>query len=225
MEGFARGFVGGGAELVSGTWDLVCEVWLQAGLGLVGLPAGLGLVDSAGESLSAQAEQLAEERLATTWEATTEVGALVGGLVMQWKERNEEIQIAILTGDSLKLAELNTEYAALFEMGGELFDQMHQSFAEEDSATQGEMFGRVIFELGAIVVPVAKAGQLSKLGKVAILQSVIGRIKAAAWFAKLDEGRKALLLGSLSRVQLFVARLMKTKMCFVAGTLVHTQCR
>ncbi len=138
--------------------------------------------------------------------------------------RSLELEVAYITGDTEKLAGIGMEYAALLEMGSEVVNEMFRAYgAINNSKEQGEIFGRVMFECAAIILPIAKAGKLEVLGKARIMRSIISAIQASKWYQRLKGlGQTNELDAALGRCVAFADKLGTTRMCFVAGTLVHT---
>jgi hypothetical protein len=215
VGGFIAGFSGGAAELVTGTGSVIYTAVETGGLFVLSLlPDGWG-----GET----ATDLAQARVDTAYEIGTEVVTAVSGIVKEIGERKDELIEAIILGDREKLSNIGEEYAIIFEMGFDVVSESTAVFVDDMSSyDQGKLFGRVVFEIASFVLPAAKAGNLAKLQKAAVLESAIAKIKAAEWFTKLPGAKQGKLIQAFEKVGSFIAKLKTTKMCFVAGTLVAT---
>ncbi|MBA3707214.1 MAG: hypothetical protein H0W83_00165, partial [Planctomycetes bacterium] len=221
LEGFGKGFCDAGVNLVTSTGQLIAECAVTIDLNLLSVlrvfPGPIG-------EFGAQAGQLAGDRMLETYRVTSETARVVTAVIKALNARQLEFEIAYITGDSEKLKNIGMEYSALFEMGSEVMNEMFRAYgAINNSREQGEIFGRVMFECAAIVLPIAKAGKLEVLGKARIMRSIISAIQAAKWYQRLKAlGKTIELDAALARCVAFIEKLTTTKMCFVAGTPVHT---
>jgi len=85
-----------------------------------------------------------------------------------------------------------------------------QDLSDGTEGQKGYVIGRIVFEVGSMVFPAAKAGLLAKLGKVEVFNHLM------------TKGR---LIGTKARQAMTALRtpLQVTRMCFVAGTLVKAK--
>ena len=94
----------------------------------------------------------------------------------------------------------------------ETLPQLWKDLGSATPAEQGYYTGRVLFEVLTIVIPEAKAGNLAKLTKAETLTKFMSK----DFFRKLPAATARVITEE-------VPKLLKTKMCFLAGTPVLTK--
>ena len=214
LAGFVVGFTGGGADLISSTGKLIGNAFIHVG-------ASLWWYFPNTET-GKFARGIVQENVETVYKATTAVTDSLSKIVQAYFSRRAEIEVALITGDRAKLVEIVGEYADLLEFGSEIMADILDVYADQPPYEQGKMFGGAIFEIASFIIPAAKAGSLANIAKATAMASIIEKIRAAAWFAKMPEAGKAKVIGALDKLSAFVAKLATTKMCFVAGTPIQT---
>jgi hypothetical protein len=95
-------------------------------------------------------------------------------------------------------------------MAAEAIEGTMQDLSDGTEGQKGYVIGRIVFEVGSLVFPAAKANLLAKLGKVEVFNHLM------------TKGR---LIGAKARQAMTALRtpLQVTRMCFVAGTLVKAK--
>ncbi|MFN7835350.1 MAG: hypothetical protein ACK5NY_06140 [Burkholderiaceae bacterium] len=197
LLGFKDGFSDGGQALVVGTWDILYEINVTAGL----------LVLSWG---SDTATELATQKVTTGYTVVTETGTAIAGLVQGLHEAEVDVVRAILTRDEAKLKQLKGQAGVVLEAGIDLMVELKDEYADLSAYDQGWIFGRSIFEVAAVVAPFSKPGQVAQIGKMSKVQMVSGianSVKNSKWFTALNGARKAAVERVLLRLAAFSARL------------------
>ena len=214
LAGFVVGFTGGGADLISTTGQLIGNAFIHVGASL--------WYYFPNTDTGKFARQIVQKNVETVYKATSAVADSLSKIVQAYFSRRAEIEVALITGDRAKLVEIVGEYADLLEFGSEIMADILDVYAGQPPYEQGKMFGGAIFEIASFIIPAAKAGSLANIAKATAMASIIEKIRAAAWFAKMPEAGKAKVIGALDKLSAFVAKLATTKMCFVAGTPIQT---
>jgi hypothetical protein len=198
--GFVKGFGGGAWSMVEGVFILGKFV-LKEGLRLS--PIGYPVVMFFGDRYQSEA--------AFARSAFDIVRTLA--LVSQAIQTNQqELLIALLSGDMEEVAALSGPYLIGLQFSLEILEALAGEYAASPPHEQGEILGRAIFEIVALAVAFAKAGQLGKISKLRF----IDELKAVPFF----QGPRVSKV--FTRIGGFLEGLRTTQMCFVAGTKVHT---
>jgi hypothetical protein len=141
---------------------------------------------------------------------TKDLAVKLGNL--SWNAANADLDmaLALLSGDLDEAAAISEPYRMVYEYGSELIQAAWQEVLNSPPEKQGELLGRVVFELASLAAIYAKAGQVGKLG-------FLNRVRELPFFRQNPEAMRA-----LQRIGPLMEELATTKMCFVAGTKVHT---
>ena len=140
--------------------------------------------------------------------------------VRQHQQEHAEFVVAWLQGDigkayakAAKISETN-ELAMMIaaELVGILLDEIDAA----DDFEKGVFCGRIIFEILALIIPYTKAGALTHVKKIEMLDNLQANIP------KLGKKGKGISAAVFARMASYIQKLRATKMCFVAGTLVAT---
>lgn len=144
----------------------------------------------------------------------------IAAVILPLLEHEAGLIEAALAGDLGASLELGQQYAAMLEFGAELFQLIGDEIDGMTSYEVGHVTGRAAFEL-VLAITTAGAGQaVNAVSKSAVLASALPKIRLIdrvasnpALLAKLD---------NFGGPDGFMTKLATTRMCFVAGTLVHT---
>ncbi len=227
LLGFIRGFAGGGGALITGAGEMIADTALTTDLHLLSvfqyIPSFFARRADWLNSLKqfgTEAGHLGGDRTLETVKAASEVAKVLGGMTSALYQRQgavyEAMVTAIVTGNRADLGAVLSENAALMEMAFDVVDELAGVYATMDSYPRGQITGRAIFEMWALLAPFSKGFQAGTVGKTAILTNIIGKLKAAEWLK--NGPNSAAALAALDRVLIFSQRLATTKCCFVAGT-------
>jgi hypothetical protein len=231
LLGFLRGFAGGGGSFIAATGEAIADAAMTVDGHLLSVFQWIPeCIASRAEMLrdlkefGAQAGRFAGDRSLETIEAASAVAKALGGIALTLSQRQGEaydaLMIALVSGDRSNLDAVLAENLVLMEMGFEVLDELAGAYASLGGYERGEAMGRAIFEMWALLAPFSKAFQAQTLAKATALANVIAKLKQAAWLR--DGPRAAEALAALDRVAVFVDKLASTRMCFVAGTSIHT---
>lgn len=110
-------------------------------------------------------------------------------------------------------SELREKNALVAEVCLYAIETIMKEWDEADSFLKGRMMGLFVYEVAMFVIPQA---EIAKASKVAKLESVMRNVTKRAGSPKGWSNVERLVTG-------MIQRLKKTKMCFVAGTLVMAQ--
>lgn len=200
-KGFVKGFYGGFVSMGEGLITLLTFA-IKESLRLN--PVGFVFVMRDGR-----------DRYKPEREKLLEIGGFlrrVGKLYLDFlalEAERGEILIRWLTGQTDAQA-ISEPYVLLFELCAELIEAVLEQFLDAPPEKQGFVCGRITFEAVTVLIAELKVGQIAKLEFLTKLSEVqyFRAGEGARAFAKLAD----LLLG-----------LRETRMCFVAGTEVHTE--
>ncbi|QYK48958.1 MAG: Hint domain-containing protein [Phycisphaeraceae bacterium] len=121
---------------------------------------------------------------------------------------------AVLTGDHDTLNQLGEEYAVYLEIAYEIIDELKGELATMNDYEAGRLVGRVAAEVALAVGP----GLAGVAVKSVTMVSAASKIKQGALAAKYGDR----IIDAMERVPVRAAAIATSGMCFVAGTLVHT---
>ncbi len=128
-----------------------------------------------------------------------------------------------ITGDYEGIKESGVILAETFEKGAEFFLKLWRTIdpLNLSDRKQGEIFGRVIFEVLGILIPAAKAKELSKLSKAEFLDTLAAKLDDVDDIAGFPSSKFDDAIDELEDHREFIDNAGKEQ-CFIAGTLVHT---
>jgi hypothetical protein len=228
LDGFESGLVEGGAELVTGTVDVVkgAGFYVNNGLMLLGCQIRLGFNTLTNDQTEADAFRMKIKYTQGLKDEVHDDVIIVAKAAQAFAQKVSETRHAInlaiigrIIGDT-ELAEaadtkVSADFHSVATAMSEIFYIIQDQLSGEPPYEQGRLFGRLTFEPATIVIPMTKSGQIGKIG--ALLKqrglAVAGEMsKGGLLFKKITQ-----------RAALFLTRFARTKMCFVAGTLVHAR--
>ncbi len=198
VAGYVKGFVMGGFGMVEGTLRLAVAASVE---GARLSPLGLYWVMTFGDRYGSEIEFARK---------TKDLALKLASLSWAMQGDEAELMVALLSGNSDEAALISEPYRMAFEYGGELIEAAWLEALNSPPEKQGEFLGRVVFELATLAVIYAKAGQAGKLG-------FLNRVRELPFFRQNAQAMRA-----LERLTGLMEGLATTKMCFVAGTRVHT---
>lgn len=222
FRGTLAGMSDGVGGLVSATGQLIGEIWLQAGLGLLSLAPG---------ELGNQAEDIAVARLEAAVEVASALVELANSIMQEYQVRRDEIIAAALSGDMDQMRGIAEEYKAIFELGYELLLVARDAYSDLHPFEQGRIFGGVLFEVASMAAGYAKMGKIATVSKWLAMQKANGFIRhkltqggvnASRWARALSGTAKQRLARVLEIAGVWLGRFRTTQMCFIAGTPVAT---
>ncbi len=149
-----------------------------------------------------------QKRLKIAWNAAQ----VIGGVIYKINKDEANFFNAALTGDIQELNALGEEYKKVGEYCAELLQEAAVTLAGMDDYQIGRLEGRLVGEILAFVVTEG-AGELTALGKVAWLEKLLPRLEQVPALTP--------ILSGINKVKEYTNGLKSTKMCFVAGTIVH----
>ena len=130
------------------------------------------------------------------------------------KQNSQQVITDIMLGNNSVINSLGEQYIKAFQAEAELFQQIGKWFENLDDYTFGKILGRITGE-ALVLVLTEGAGQIAELSKAALLQKLLPRLLKVEELAPRT-------VELTQYVEKSVEGLKTTKMCFVAGTLVHT---
>lgn len=198
---FTRGFGAGGWSMVEGTWGLLqfgvdMSVWYS--------PQMITWRLSIGDTFET------EKRFIST---TAKTVKQVGEMVQQIQQDQDDIMVALLSGNWQEAADISLPYRLGMEYTGELLVALAQETWNLPLKEQCFYTGRATFEIAGLAVAWAKAGKLSQFGKLEFLNE----LRAVPFFAT---GRGA---GAFTRIEQLLTRLVGATACFPPGTQIETR--
>jgi hypothetical protein len=137
------------------------------------------------------------------------IATFVGSIIVQGNVDRAQLAIDLLTLDFDGLAELGGRYEENISTMGDLLELAVEEVKDLDPGEQGVILGALIFEIAAAFIP---GGQLKQVTKLKAAEAL-----AAGRVAKSGPGARV-----FARMVQHLDGLAKTKMCFIAGTLVLT---
>ncbi len=198
LGGYAKGLGLGVVSLVEGVFQLAT---LAAKEGVRLHPLAVPFVMTFGDRY---ASELAVAR------STKDLAVKLGNLTLAMQQDQTDLSVALLSGDLDEIAVISEPYRMAYEYGTELIQAAAQEVLASPPEKQGELLGRVVFELASLAAVYAKAGQVGKLG-------FLNRVRELPFFRQNPEAMRA-----LQRIAGLMEEMATTKMCFAAGTKVHT---
>jgi hypothetical protein len=137
---------------------------------------------------------------------------VVGPIVRKVIENDVATVEAVLSGNEAQLNAVGEDWRIMLEYLGEFFAELSLEMVNMSDFEKGELVGKVGFEVLTTVfsgggAQAAKASKLATLQKMERLPFFTGNTPAGRAF---------------TRFAAFIRRLETTRMCFVAGTEVHT---
>ena len=198
--GFAKGFGGGAWAMVEGL-ALIAKFLLKEGLRLS--PVGFPVVMLFGDRYESE---IAFAR------GAADITFTLAKVSLAIQQNQQELMFALLTGDMQEVAVLSTPYVIGLQFTVEILQALWEEFALSPPHEQGEIVGRAVFEIVALALIFGKAGQLRNLTKVGF----IDKLKTVKFF----QGPRVSQV--FTRISTFLEELRITKMCFLAGTPIHT---
>jgi Pretoxin HINT domain len=124
---------------------------------------------------------------------------------------------ALITGDNATLNRLGAQYQKAGEVVAELLGQLSDYLDNLDDYTRGRVVGRIVGE-AVVLILTEGAGEIAQLSKATLLEELLPRLRNIEWLQPYI-GR---VIAEGSDIEKLAEGLKTTKMCFVAGTLVHT---
>lgn len=207
VQGLGTGLLDTGIDLWDGVTSLARGAWHVA-RNYNPFTVGYRLV--VGQDIVTVEDQ---QRLYAVWDTAEALWGVADHIMKD----DHDFVLAILTGDNEELNRLGEKYSLAFEYAVEILQAINevvvQGFVNLDDFTLGRIVGRV---LGETVLAIATAGIGTAL-KSATMPGVIAKLKNVSYI-----GRFAPLVTKLDEVAEFMKALSTTKMCFAAGTKVHT---
>ena len=216
-KGFAYGLGYGGADMVTSTGEVIGGAAKFMGRGLLGIGVACRWVTNwaTGQDTSEDEELLIElgEPNAVVVDQGLAVGKFLGTLLIENAQMQQQVTFALLTGDvkaAMSALHGSEAHRKIFSLAAEAIEGTMQDLSDGTEGQKGDVIGRIVFEVGSLVFPAAKAGLLAKLGKVEVFNHLM------------TKGR---LIGARARQAMTALRtpLQVTRMCFVAGTLVKAK--
>jgi hypothetical protein len=197
LWGYTKGFFLGGWSLVEGTFSLGS---FAIGEGARLSPWGFVIVMTVGDEYESEAR----------WARSARDAALTMAAIAQAIQQDQdELILALLAGDEESVGLISAPYRMGLEFSVELLKALGEEYEVSPPEEQGEIFGRAMFEVFSFAVVYAKLGQVTKLG-------FLNGLKAKPFF------QQPRVAQAFSKITGFLDDLAVTRMCFVAGTQVHT---
>jgi hypothetical protein len=136
---------------------------------------------------------------------------VTGAAEVFWKIVNDqnEAVLAVLTGDDATVRQMGEEYAGYFMLIGLILADTQTEWDGQTVFQKGQISGKIAFEVISIFAGAGSAKLASNIGKLKKIQSRFAKTEGFL-------GKVAQICGK------WIAKMQTTKMCFVAGTLVHT---
>jgi hypothetical protein len=200
LKGYVKGFLLGGWSVVEGLYHLG-KISVKEAVRLH--PVAVPIVMVFGDRYES------ELRLAR---AAKDLAVTTANVALGIQQDQNDLMIALLVGDLEAMARISEPYRLGLEFTAELLKALGEEYASSPPEKQGEIFGRAVFEVFSLAVVYAKAGQLGKISKLELLT----KLKTVPFF------QDAKVAKAFTRITGFLEDLAVTKMCFVAGTKVHT---
>ncbi|MDB5290087.1 MAG: repeat protein, partial [Phycisphaerales bacterium] len=210
---FAKGFGQGLIDTGSGLWDGAKSLAKMAWYGFINTqPAYI--------QYRLSTDHYASERqtVKMVWTTVSQLANVAWQVVQKNNADQADLVRALITGDNATLNRLGAEYQKAGEVVAELLDQLSDYLANIDDYTRGRIIGRVVGE-AVVLVLTEGAGQIAELSKATLLQKLLPRLRNIEWLQPYI-GR---VIAEGSDIEKLAEGLKATKMCFVAGTPVHTE--
>jgi len=128
-----------------------------------------------------------------------------------WKisQDQADVLLAVYAGDEETMKRVGAEYEGYFIVAALIMEELDQQWETTSEFQKGNFTGRILFEIGSLFTG---AGALKGLNYVQKLEKLQDRFRGVNGF-----------LGKVFRICAdWIVKLKTTKMCFIAGTLVHT---
>ena len=214
--GLVHGLYDGGASMVEGIYGLLKFI-VEANMKW-GVPA-LVIRWKNGDDFHAE-----KQFFATSWESSKQLGNLYLMLANEDQALRAAMFTKLLTGEDEEinalLAQLGDKYGDAITAATEVLEALADHIANLTPREQGYYMGRASFEILALffaweIKAPALLGEAGVLSKANFLKA-LSEVK----FFKIGKGKVA--FEKLLTEADYLTRLANTKMCFVAGTLIHT---
>jgi hypothetical protein len=201
LKGYVKGLLLGGYSIIEGVFQLGA-LSLQEFLRIQ--PLGVAYVMTFGDHYESELKFARDAK---------DLAIKLGEIALQVNQDQQAIIEALLVGDQQVAAAISEPYAVALEFSVELLKELGNEYAASPPEQQGEIFGRAMFEIFTLALAYAKAGQLGKLAKLEFLT----QLKNVAFF------RQPKPAAAFQRLEGLLVGLQTTRMCFIAGTKVHTK--
>ncbi len=219
LSGFCHGLLGGGWSLVADTVTLAYGiVKVSCDEQAANFWIAYDLIFD--RDLARQEVEMKLKREKARMDAIVNFAKFVYELNNSLQEHKDELIIALISRDPEKLAGISEEYLRVLTLCCGVFEDLEDDFLGKSPREQGYLVGRVAFEVIALLAPFAKGGQAAKAGQLAtnfarakILEDLLAVLKA----------KKIISATTAAKIEARIFALRHLKMCFAAGTLVHTQ--
>lgn len=200
-KGFCRGFFDGGVDLVEGAGHLI-KTLFKAGLRYN--PIGIAYTTIWGDKFESEKRFVSE---------TAGLVTALAGMLLNLQSDYANYVVSLLSGDEDSTQAVSKPYLDAFKGCAELLGAVMQAAAEKvgsaDAKQIGYYTGRATFEIVTLVVATVKVAQI---GKIALLD----KVRPLPFFTT-EIGTKA-----FAKIRTLIDALRFTRICFVAGTKVHT---
>ncbi|MFO1440191.1 MAG: polymorphic toxin-type HINT domain-containing protein [Verrucomicrobiaceae bacterium] len=214
-KGFALGLGYGGADMVTGTGEVIAGAGKFIGRGFLGIGVACHWVWnwSTGQDTWEQEELIIQlgEPNAVVVDQGLAVGKFLGTVLIENAQMQQQITFALLSGDldGVMTALHGSEaHRKIFSLAAEAIEGTMQDLSDGTEGQKGYVIGRIVFEVGSMVFPAAKAGLLAKLSKVQVLDRLL---------------TKGSLLKGAARARVIGSRTACVGGCFLPGVLVRTR--
>jgi hypothetical protein len=212
LAGFVVGFTGGATDTVVGTVKLIKAIPTGIYNAYKGVYTTYKYLQNLGVRYVDGDTFEQEKQVYATVSKSVQV---MGDIIQKIWAADEAVITAIQTGDYEPLNELSDEARVAIDASVEFFQALGEELQNQVNQMTpyeyGKVGGRAAFEIVSLILPYTKLGEVSKL-------KVLTEMGKSAEFLDLSSpiGR------AFAKIQPLIDGLTTTKMCFVAGTPIHT---
>ncbi len=207
VSGFTVGFLEGGWTLVVGVAE-IGEAVVAGGLSEISINdrSVFDYRNTANYYFGWNLETGVEKRQQVLNHIKGAVDAVfvLGTVVVKLVNDEGAYTLAEAVGDQDTLNRLDSEYKAYLSLTWELMIEITRKFAHKPPFERGQAMGKLFSEIITSVIPVTK---LASISKATAMAEVVARFPVI----------------KTQRIENLILFYQRVKMCFVAGTLIHTE--